>query len=410
MKLSPATILGLVLAAATARGAESAIRADPIHTLRVSVGSGHEGRLVPARPEPAKSATPCVPAIATHTDADFTGGSFVTQQGFAETEIAAASYVLSASDFPLRVDLLEMIFYQQNAVVQTTTQWSAMIWRGLPSTGTLLLTVSSDGVSVPHLVLQPGTRGANVQVSIDPGDPVIVTDDGTHTFSIGYRIDRHNNQTQDPCFTPPPSNSNAFPTTDVSGLGNPTANWLYGINCGVFGCPPNGGWARFSQLSAGCRPTGDWVMRATIMPSFAAAEVANLTCRDGLDNDCDGFADCDDSDCGADSVCALTTVGGPVPGGDGRATLSLSVANPLSTGGGEFRITLPAASSVRLDLFDASGQVVRRFSEGPLSPGTHTLTWDGRTADGARVAPGVLFARLADGDGRSTVTKIVIVR
>ena len=42
-----------------------------------------------------------------------------------------------------------------------------------------------------------------------------------------------------------------------------------------------------------------------------ASEVANLTCQDGLDNDCDGASDCDDTDCAEDdarSSAAIPTV------------------------------------------------------------------------------------------------------
>ena len=34
-----------------------------------------------------------------------------------------------------------------------------------------------------------------------------------------------------------------------------------------------------------------------------ATEVPNLTCQDGLDNDCDQLADCDDPDCATDPAC-----------------------------------------------------------------------------------------------------------
>jgi hypothetical protein len=105
----------------------------------------------------------------------------------------------------------------------------------------------------------------NVQFSVDPGDPeqIVVNDDGSHTFSVGFRINQHNQPPANPCLQSPPTCCNAFPTTDASGLANSANNWLMGLNCGQFGCPPNGGWARFSQLAAGCRPSGDWVLRAT---------------------------------------------------------------------------------------------------------------------------------------------------
>lgn len=200
-----------------------------------------------------------------HTDADFGGDSFIVQAGFAENEIAAASYVIPAGDFPIQIDTIEAVFAQQSAVVTTTTQWSILVWEGTPNTGNLVAEFMSDDVILPNLVLPPGTQGSNLLVTVDPSDPkqIVINDIGNQTFSVGYRIDVHNNQTQNPCFTAPPSNSNAFPTTDVSGLAAPTQNWLFGVNCGIFGCPPNGGWTTFQNLNILCRPSGDWVIRAS---------------------------------------------------------------------------------------------------------------------------------------------------
>lgn len=241
----------------------------------------------------ADRAGTCPPVVSSHTDADFTGGSFFVQAGFAEGEIAAASFTLDPSAFPLRVDLMEMIFATVGATVQTTTHWSILVWEGTPSPAGLIFQFSSDGVLLPHIVLPPGNSGVNVQVSVDPGDPdqIIVTDDGTHTFSFGYRIDQHNNQTQDPCLFPPPTCCNAFPTTDLSGLASPAGNWLFGVNCGPFGCPANGGWASFQSLPSFCTPSGDWVMRVTwtslnCAPAFGACCLPTGACIDLLETDC----------------------------------------------------------------------------------------------------------------------------
>lgn len=224
--------------------------------------------------------------ISSLTDANFDGGSFVMQAGFAEHEIFACSYTLQASDFPIKINLAEMIFVTSSAVVPTTTQWSVLFWSGLPSTGTLVASYSSDDKLLPHIHLPAGTAGVNLQFSIDPEDPeqIIISDNGSHQFSIGWRVDRHNNQTQNPCTVAPPSNSNAFPCTDVSGLSNSANNWLNGINCGPFGCPANGGWSRFSSLPTFCRPTGDIVTRTTwssvsCQPGIGACCLPGGTCE-----------------------------------------------------------------------------------------------------------------------------------
>jgi len=209
----------------------------------------------------------CPDTVSTHTDSNFGGGTFVAQGGFAQMEIAAAQYTIPAAAFPIKINLTEMIFATAGTSVQTTTEWGIRVWSGRPDTGALVASYDSDDIILPHIVLPPGTSGVNVQVSVDPTDPdqIIINApaDGSNSFTVGYRINMHHNQTQNPCFTAPPQNSNAFPTTDVSGLQQGASNWLFGVNCGPFGCPANGGWARFSALPAFCRPSGDWVIRAT---------------------------------------------------------------------------------------------------------------------------------------------------
>lgn len=233
------------------------------------------------------------PQISTYTNASFTGGTYTAQGGFAEMEIAATRYVLPGNIFPIQIGLMEMIFAQQNAIMTTTTHWSVLVYNGEPNSPQpdgFPVVFSSDGTILPHIVMAAGTRGVNVQAMVDTNDPeqIVITNPtnaATHSFTIAFRIDRHNSQTANPCFTAPPSDRNAFPVTDntVIGCGSgysqlnfPNENWLFAVNCGANGCPPNGGWTRFSGLQAdqiifgicftGCRPRGDWVMRVTWDP------------------------------------------------------------------------------------------------------------------------------------------------
>ncbi|TWT46296.1 hypothetical protein RAS1_27490 [Phycisphaerae bacterium RAS1] len=266
----------------------------------------------------------CPPEVKSHTDANFSGGTFVVQGGFAQTEMAGASYVVSATRFPYRMALAEMIFATSNSTVQTTTQWSVLFWDGTPDTGNLLGSFSSDDVILPHIVIPPGTNGVNVQFSIDPMDPEQVTftnPSGNNTISFAYRIDHHNQQTQNPCFVAPPTCCNAFPTTDTSGLQQPANNWLFGVNCGPFGCPANGGWARFSQLPGFCRPSGDWVMRLSVEPSGCQPAVGA---------------------CCIQGVCSINTQTACQQGGgtyQGDGTTCAGVNCPQPTGGCCFKST-----------------------------------------------------------------------
>ena len=253
------------------------VQMEPVETQTV-----HAEGVVPADAYEAVFAGGCPPVISSHTDASFEGGAYVIQAGFAEQEIAAASYTLDPDQFPISVDALEFIIAQDRTIVPTVTKWTVFIWEGTPQDGVIVGVFSSDGTTLPHVEMPPGTEATNLRLETDPG--IIVFDDGSATFSIGLRIDEHNDQTQNPCFVAPPSNRNAFPTTDTSGLQRSTQNWLFGVNCGPLGCPANGGWTTFAGLNVLCRPSGDWVMRATYSPANCDDERG--ACCDPVDGSC----------------------------------------------------------------------------------------------------------------------------
>lgn len=291
------------------RLAEQVVNLDGMFYMHVSTGGDW---LMEEVSPPGPQYRGCT-TVSSHTDASFEGGSYIMQAGFAEAEVAASSYTLTADKFPVRVDLMEMIFATQGATETTTTEWSILVWDGPPSTGILVAEYSSDGDILPHIELPPGTNGINVQVSVDPNDPnqiVINNDSGTNVISFGFRIDKHNYQVQDPCFVPPPSTRNCFPTTDVSGLQSSTGNWLKGVDCGPFGCPANGGWSTFAGLNQFCRPSGDWVMRMTwtslnCQGGTGACCMPDGTCVESTSTDCaaaGGTYQGDDTSC-ADTTC-----------------------------------------------------------------------------------------------------------
>lgn len=390
---------------------------NPQHTpLLVDVPNVETMRVtLHGRPRTYEQRDNC-PVTSTHTNASFDGGTYTAQGGFAQGEIAAASYTLPSIYFPLKITSAEFLIAQQGAVVTTTTQWSILIWDGLPTEGNLVAEYSSDGSTLAHVVMGPGTRGTNVQVSVDSTDPDQIfifnpNETPTHTFTIGFRIDVHNSQTANPCFTAPPSTRNAFPATDNTTIGcgtgygalqAPTENWLYAVNCGANGCPPNGGWTRFSNLQAdqslfgtcltGCRPRGDWVMRATWDP---------VDCPPPTGACCFGTAGCFSTDLatcntsggswkGPGTTCG-TPSGGVFPGCEGPVNLppvaragddQSVIAGPGQTGA---TVVLDGSASVDPDAGDTIASYrwsegTRVIQDGPafcstvLSLGQHTLT------------------------------------
>jgi hypothetical protein len=85
-----------------------------------------------------------------------------------------------------------------------------------------------------------------------------------------------------------------------------------------------------------------------------------------------------------------------------------SQPNPLR-GSASLRFAVPAAAHVSVDLFDAGGRLVRNLSNGQQSAGYHTVTWDGRDADGRPAASGMYYYRV-QANGQQQTRKLLVVR
>ncbi len=115
---------------------------------------------------------------------------------------------------------------------------------------------------------------------------------------------------------------------------------------------------------------------------------------------------------GALGVGCDDTSGAPEHGRGAPRALRLSLGTPTTAArGATIRYALPgtAATPIRLQLYDASGRLVRTLVDGPQTPGFHELTWDGRGAGGAQAGSGVYFCRLT-ADGRTLTRNLVLVR
>ncbi len=262
--------------------------------------------------------------LVTHSSFNFDSGqpqSVNVQAGLVEAETAAASYSVPAQDFPIQFEFGEIVWATANATVPTTTKFTFRIYDGLPSSNAIVESFSSDGEVIPHIEMPVGSNGVIVQVLGDPGDPIFVNNlEGDNAYSVGFRVDEHNNQSGNGCSVPPPPGSNAFPSVDVDSGANPDvpgSNWINAITCPANPCV---GWYDFNFFFGICAPSGDWNIRSGYF-SFGCNPSTGACCIED-DFSCEqlSFLECDaaggtfaglDTECGGDTcpfgACCLET-------------------------------------------------------------------------------------------------------
>ncbi len=91
-----------------------------------------------------------------------------------------------------------------------------------------------------------------------------------------------------------------------------------------------------------------------------------------------------------------------------RAALDQNAPNPFRDAT-VFSFELKYADHARLALYDPQGRLVRTIVDGPVGPGHHVYSWDGRNEQGQDVAAGTYFYRLTAA-GISYTRKAVLVR
>ncbi|MBD3220100.1 T9SS type A sorting domain-containing protein, partial [bacterium] len=79
--------------------------------------------------------------------------------------------------------------------------------------------------------------------------------------------------------------------------------------------------------------------------------------------------------------------------------------NPTTT----IALDMPRAGQATLKLYNVRGELVHTLLDGELPAGRHELTWDGRTASGARAASGVYFAEVR-ALGETSITRMAMVK
>jgi hypothetical protein len=101
---------------------------------------------------------------------------------------------------------------------------------------------------------------------------------------------------------------------------------------------------------------------------------------------------------------SLVGVESPVPA---RTFLGVAYPNPFA-GMATIPFGLKESGSVRIDIFDVGGRLVRGLREGFEEKGYRRVTWDGRDNSGTHVASGIYMVRLQAGSKTFTQTLMLL--
>lgn len=176
--------------------------------------------------------------------------------------------------------------------------------------------------------------------------------------------------------------------------------------------------AGFDQLLVKCTIAG------SIPPDYQALALDNLDVQTTPTGAC----------CLSDGTCATYTSGGcaahggfyrgdwtscvpdlcPASSVDGASgvpsRLQLDAAPNPARGRVVLRYQLPMPSAVTLEVFAASGSLVRRFSEGSRPAGYYSVGWDARDDAGRELPAGVYLARVTTTGGSVTGRLVLLTK
>ncbi len=109
---------------------------------------------------------------------------------------------------------------------------------------------------------------------------------------------------------------------------------------------------------------------------------------------------------------SFTIVKAPESGVGGGAAGALQLAAPEpnpSRGAARLTYSLPRSGQARLSIVDASGRHVALLLEGAAGPGSHVLSWNGRSDSGRPMPDGLYFAMLQFA-GETRTRKVTLLR
>jgi hypothetical protein len=106
------------------------------------------------------------------------------------------------------------------------------------------------------------------------------------------------------------------------------------------------------------------------------------------------------------------TISGAIGVGDVASTAppGLHIAPSPTSGPTSFRFTLPSAGHTSLEIYGASGQLVRALDLGDLGATTHHVDWDGRDDGGQEVAAGAYLTRVVTNGTSVTEGRLIVTR
>ncbi|MCA9728399.1 MAG: T9SS type A sorting domain-containing protein [Candidatus Eisenbacteria bacterium] len=96
-------------------------------------------------------------------------------------------------------------------------------------------------------------------------------------------------------------------------------------------------------------------------------------------------------------------------GTQAAASFDMQVSPNPTSAGTEIHFSTPSTGSVQVAIFDANGRQVRSLRNAEVAAGSQSVSWDGADESGRRVAPGLYFVRVQNGN-QVDQAKVLIAR
>jgi len=94
----------------------------------------------------------------------------------------------------------------------------------------------------------------------------------------------------------------------------------------------------------------------------------------------------------------------------GAVSIQNNIINPKNNEKTTLQYQLSSRGTVTIQVFDLSGNTVEVLQRGSQSPGSYTVSWDGRNHAGNVVARGIYFIRFVGPDNIDQIRKVLVVK